>query len=104
SGKPDGATLGFVFEDARGVRYLLKIDRPGQREQATAADAIVAAIYHAAGYYVPCNRVVGFTEAMLELHPGARLGREPMAWSDIAAVLGGAGRLEDGRYRAVVSR
>jgi hypothetical protein len=104
SGKPDGATPGFVFEDAHGVRYLLKVDRPGQREQATAADAIVAAVYHAAGYYVPCNRIVGFSEEMLELHPRARAGGEPMGWGDIQEVLDVAGRLEDGRYRAVVSR
>lgn len=104
SGKPDGATPGFVFEDARGVRYLLKLDRPGQREQATAADAIVAAVYHAAGYYVPCNRVVGFTEEMLALDPDARLRDEPMRWSDLEEVLEDAGRFEDGRYRAVVSR
>ena len=104
AGKRDGATPGFVFEDARGVRYLLKIDRPGQPEQATAADAIVAAVYHAAGYHVPCNRVVGFTEAMLTLHPGARAHGERMRWSDLEAVLDVAVRLEDGRYRAVVSR
>lgn len=102
AGKPDGLTPGFLFEDAGGVRYVLKVDRPRQREQATAADAIVAAIYHAAGYHVPCNRVVGFTEDMLVLDPSD--GEHAMSRSDLEDVLDAARRFSDGRFRAVVSR
>src|SRR5690606_114847 len=92
AGKPDGATPGFLFEDASGVRYVLKVDRPQQREQATGADAVVAALYHAAGYYVPCNRVVGFTADELVLDPDARVERtyepdEPMTWAHVQRVL-----------------
>ncbi len=109
AGKPEGATPGFLFEDASGVRYVLKVDRPLQREQATGADAVVAALYHAAGYHVPCNRVVGFTEDMLELEEGAMVERtyepdEPMTWRHVRDVLDGARRFPDGAYRAVVSR
>lgn len=98
--KSEGLTPGFVFEDAAGIRYVLKVDRAQQREQATAADAIVAAIYHAAGYHVPCNRVVGFTEEMLVLDPRVSgVERE-----DLQEVIDIARRLPDGRYRALVSR
>ncbi len=109
AGKPNGATPGFLFEDAAGQRYVLKVDRVSQPEQATAADAIVASLYHAAGYYVPCNRVVGFTEDMLVLREGAMVERTyesdlPMTWEHVYAVIRAAQRFPDGQYRAVVSR
>lgn len=109
AGKPEGATPGFLFEDANGVRYVLKVDRARQREQATGADAIVPALYHAAGYHVPCNRVVGFTEDMLVLDPDAMLervyeGDEPMTEDHVRDVLDAARQLPDGTHRAVVSR
>jgi hypothetical protein len=108
-GKPDGASAGFLFEDANGVRYVLKVDRPQQREQATAAHAIVAAVYHAAGYYVPCNRVIGFTPDMLVLADDAEVDRtygpdEPMTWEHVRSVLSAANRMPDGSLRGVVSR
>ena len=46
AGKADGATAGFVVEDALGRRFVLKADRPSQPDQATAADAIGAAGVH----------------------------------------------------------
>ncbi|MFB6264306.1 MAG: hypothetical protein ABEL76_11885 [Bradymonadaceae bacterium] len=39
-------------------RYVLRFGADDQPERATAADAIGARIYWAAGYHVPCNRVV----------------------------------------------
>ena len=73
AGKVDGATAGFVVEDALGRRFVLKADRPSQPDQATAADAIGAAVYHAAGYHVPCNRVVFFAREDVQLDEGARI-------------------------------
>jgi hypothetical protein len=109
AGKTDGATPGFVIEDASGQRHVLKVDRVQQPEQATAADAIVGAIYHAAGYYVPCNRVIGFTRDMLTIERGAMVERAdaavvPMTRQHVDAVLRVARRWPDRRYRAVVSR
>ncbi|UJR85381.1 hypothetical protein [Sandaracinus amylolyticus] len=82
SGKRDGATSGFVIEDARGRRFVLKADRETQPEQTTAADAIVAALYHAAGYHVPCNRVVYFERAAISLDPRARLDGDDRAMTE----------------------
>ncbi|MEQ8461364.1 MAG: hypothetical protein RLO52_24450 [Sandaracinaceae bacterium] len=105
-GKPDGATPGFLIESADGTRYLLKTDRAGQREQATAADAIAAAAYHAAGYHVPCNRVVFFRPDVLELAPDAEVSGSdrPLTEEDVRTVLEGATEGPDGTRRAVLSR
>jgi hypothetical protein len=109
-GKPDGATPGFLIEDANGDRYVLKVDRPAQAEQSTAAHSIVSAMYHAAGYHVPCIRVVSFTEDMLVLDDEATVEFEnsgteqQMTQEHIDLVLESAARAPHGRYRAVLSR
>jgi hypothetical protein len=108
-GKPaDSASPGFFIQDANGVRYLMKTDRADQPEQGTAADAIVAAVLHAAGYWVPCNRVVFFDPAILEIEEGADAPargneRTPIDDAFVARVLGSA-RTADGRHRAMLSR
>ena len=108
-GKPDGASPGFQIEDANGVRYLLKTEGALQPWRPGAADTIGAAIYHAAGYFTPCNRVVHFDPAILELDPEATVehsdGREePLTQAHVDLVLAAALHLPDGRYRASVSR
>ncbi|MDQ3034717.1 MAG: hypothetical protein M3Y87_20065, partial [Myxococcota bacterium] len=108
SGKVDGATRGFAFEDAHGRRYLFKADRPEQPEQTTAADAIAAALYHAAGYHVPCNRVVLFEREWVELEPGAMLDptsgpERPMTDADVDQVFAVVRETDDGRLRGVAS-
>jgi len=108
AGKVDGATLGFQIEDADENRYVLKIDRAQQPEQATAADAVVSSIFHAAGYHVPCNRVVHFERDELVIAADATLSRaggaeEPLTPEHVERVLDAAHRAADGRYRAAVS-
>lgn len=108
-GKSDGANPGIQIEDANGVRYLLKTGSAFQPWRAEAADTIGAAIYHAAGYWAPCNRVVHFDADLLERDPDARIERsngseEPLREEHVRAVLASATRLPDGRYRASVSR
>lgn len=107
-GKPSGASPGFVIEAADGTRYLLKTDRRGQPEQSTAADAIGAAVFHAAGYFVPCNRVVLFDPSILVLEPGARtsraLGRRRIRERDLERVVEAATPAPGGLRRALLSR
>ncbi len=107
-GKPSGASPGFFIEDANGVRYLLKTDRAGQPEQSTAADAIVASILHAAGYNVPCNRVVFFDPSILVIGEGVttRDGRHrrPITQADIDRVASAAMPAPGGLRRVVLSR
>ncbi|MGE0788613.1 MAG: hypothetical protein AB7S26_23280 [Sandaracinaceae bacterium] len=108
-GKPDGANPGFQIRDATGRRYLMKTDGTLQAERPGAADVVGALIWHAAGYNVPCNRIVVFDRSMLELDPEATIERtngteEPLTEAHIDAVLEKATRLPDGRYRASVSQ
>jgi hypothetical protein len=107
AGKADGRALGFVFEDADGRRFLLKADR-GQPEQSTAADAIGAALYHAVGYHVACNRVVLLDRGWVTLDPGARIdliqgGERAMTEDDLDRVLDGLVPAPGGALRAVTS-
>ncbi len=109
AGKPDGTNPGFTIEDASGTRYLLKTDGLLQPERASAAEAVAAALFHAAGYFVPCNRVVFFERSALELAPDAiaslSSGAElPLTEEHVEAVLEAATRSPEGLYRAALSR
>ncbi len=108
-GKPDGANPGFQIVDANGTRYLMKTDGDLQAERPGAADVIGALIWHAAGFNVPCNRVVVFDRSILELDPEATIERtdgseEALTDAHVSAVLEKATQLPDGRYRASVSQ
>jgi hypothetical protein len=109
SGKRDGANPGFTIRDASGVLYLMKTEGTLQPWRPGAADTIGAAIWHASGYFAPCNGVVHFDPSVLERDPEATIERsngteEPLTDEHIEAVLAQALRLPDGRYRASVSR
>lgn len=67
-GKDDGQSPGFRIRTG-GTHYMLKFDET-QGEQATAAAAIASRLYYAAGYWVPCDSVVYFRRALLEVAPG----------------------------------
>lgn len=58
--KTGGTVPGFVVEDARGVRFILKLDRPELPEMQSGADAIVSRLLWAAGYNVPSDHAVYF--------------------------------------------
>jgi len=108
-GKPDGANPGFHIRDANGARYLLKTEGTIQPWRPGAADTIGAAIYHAAGYWTPCNRVVHFDRDILVVDPEATIERtngveEPLQQHHIDSVMEAALQLPDGLYRASVSR
>lgn len=70
SAKLGGTAPGFVIEDARGDRYLVKLD-PLQPEAETGAEVVVQRLLWAAGYHVPENNVVYFPRTQLELSPEA---------------------------------
>ena len=61
STKVGGVTAGFVARDARGQKYVLKLDelaRYGQPEISTSADAVVSRLYWAIGFNAPCNDTI----------------------------------------------
>lgn len=103
--KPNGANPGFLIKTASGQRYLLKFDGTVQGPRATAADVVGSRIYHAAGYFVPCNRIVTFDPSILQIAPGATSEDErgedvPLVMATIDEVLAKGLRLPDGRMRA----
>ncbi|HEU0034531.1 MAG TPA: hypothetical protein VFQ53_28100 [Kofleriaceae bacterium] len=71
SGKFGGTAIGFICEDSRGVKFLLKFDSKNIPETETATDAIVARILWAAGYNVPADHVVYFKRGDLKVAPDA---------------------------------
>ncbi len=108
AGKPDGASPGFFVRDERGVTHLMKTDGGLQPERASAADALVAAIYWAAGYYVPCNRVVTISPDELELESGAEVHmsnghRAPLTRDTVDQILSHATETPEGKLRMGLS-
>ncbi len=109
SAKPNGFNPGFIVRGPDGARYVLKADGVRQTELASAADSIGARIYHALGYFTPCNRVVHFDRSILGIAPGAHTDddhghRRAITAESIDRVLTQATRLPDGRYRMEASR
>ncbi len=68
-GKMNGANPGFRVK-FKGVKYMLKFDTSNEYERATGATAIATRFYHAAGWSVPCERVVYFRRSVLKLSAG----------------------------------
>jgi len=107
--KPNGANPGFIIKDASGQRHLVKFDGVVQGPRATSADVIVSKLYHAAGYSVPCNRVVYFDPATVSIKDGAKAedasGNEvPLSQSHLDEVYAKAQRAADGKLRASSSQ
>ncbi|MEL6189693.1 MAG: hypothetical protein AAFU79_34150, partial [Myxococcota bacterium] len=108
-GKPDGSNPGFFIKDGEGRRYLLKTDGEMQQERPTGSDVVGASIYHSAGYFAPCNRVVTITREKLVLDEEAEVKltsgqREKMTDRHVEQVLEKATSLGEGRFRASVSQ
>lgn len=70
-GKPNGANPGFMVEHASGRRFLFKLDGGREGERPGAADVIGSRLYHAAGYYAPCNRIAFIDPKTIALSPKA---------------------------------
>ncbi len=109
SSKVGGLAPGFIMEDARGVRYILKFDRKGRPDLDTAADVIAQRLLWAFGYHTPADDVVYFGRDDLVLAPDAKVkdlfGNErPMTVEDVDTVLAGIDVGSDSVYRGLTSR
>jgi len=107
-GKPDGANPGFRVNIDGVGRFMLKADPVGEGERATGAAAIASRLYHAAGWYAPCETVVHFDRALLSLRPGLRTADNSGVERDfdraaLDRVLDAANQ-RDGKLRMVASR
>lgn len=107
--KSNGITPGFVIEDARGNRFVLKFDPPQYPEMCSAADVIGSKIFYALGYHTPENYIVHFRREQLKINDGVMYrhpsGRKfPLTESLIDELLRPQPKLADGTYRALASR
>ena len=106
SRKSSGVSPGFTITDSRGMVYFVKFDPPGEPELGTGAEAVVARIYHALGYYTAQinvgilrrEQLVVGKDATVRLTSGHR---RPMRPDDIDEQLRRTHRNPDGSYRAV---
>jgi hypothetical protein len=72
-GKPNGANPGFRVNVPGAGKFMLKSDPAGEGERATGATSIAARMYHALGWFAPCDSVVYFKPSALALRPGLRV-------------------------------
>jgi hypothetical protein len=107
--KSNGITPGFVIEDGRGNRYLLKFDPPLYPELCSAADVIGSKLFYALGYNTPENYIVHFRREQLEItdgvmyrHPSGK--KIPLTDRIVDTLLEAQPQLADGTYRALASR
>jgi hypothetical protein len=71
-GKGEGATDGFRVSIPGKGKYLFKADDADSPERGSAAQTVGTRIYHAVGYFVPCEQVVYFRPSVFTLLPGLR--------------------------------
>lgn len=107
--KEGGTAIGFVVEDGKGGKYLLKFDVKGFPEMETAAHVIGHRILWAAGYNVPEDHLGYLTKDQIKLDPKARLKdafgkKTPLTWERINRALDMVEKTEDGRIRVLLSR
>ena len=107
SGKSGGLSIGFVAEDARGEKFVLKFDPLNGPEVQTAADAITARLLWAAGYNTPSDFVVYFKRSDLKIAPDAHskvgVRKVPITDADLDALLATMPRDPEGRIRGLTS-
>ncbi len=108
-GKAGGSNPGFMIEDARGSRYLVKFDTKENPEQQTGTSVLVNRIFWALGYFVPNDTVFYFSPGELRVAPDATVAdklnrKRKMKMEDVREVLESAPPRPDGRYRATASQ
>jgi hypothetical protein len=109
AGLDGGSAGGFVVEDARRRRFVLKLDPEGHPGLVTGADAVTTRLAWASGWRVPADDLLDVAREELRVRPGATMAnqygkREPLDEGDVDSVLRHSVRGADGRYRAVTSR
>jgi hypothetical protein len=107
-GKPNGANPGFRIRSEERGKFMLKADLGGEPERATAAAAIAARLYYAAGYFTPCDSVIYLHPSLLKLKPELKFAdnsgvERPFDQAALDQVLGNAARRGD-RVRMSASR
>src|SRR5262249_17991804 len=107
-GKPNGFNPGFRVNIPGYGKFMLKSDPGEEPDRATGATAVATRIYHAAGYFAPCDSVVYFRPSILKLKPGLMVTdnsgiAKPFDEAALAKTLEVASR-RDGLIRMVASK
>lgn len=109
-GKSGGIQPGFRMTDREGQTYQIEVDPPSNPEMASGVEMIGTAFYHALGYHVVDVYLAEVDRASLTIAEGATI-RDPLNGRrrqlkkyDLDVVFARAARLENGRYRVLVSR
>ena len=108
-GKSQGRTPGFYIEDARGDKYLIKIDGKHYPEMASGAEVVASKFFYAIGYNVPQYTITYFSKGQLMINPGAKLigesgFEESLTQESLQEMLDRSYQLPDGRFRASASK
>jgi hypothetical protein len=107
SGKSGGKEIGFIAEDARGEKFVLKFDPAAGPEIETAADAITARLLWAAGYNAASDHVVYFKRSDLRIAPDAHATvgsrKQAITEASLDAQLGAIAHDSEGRLRGIAS-
>ncbi len=109
STKVGGDAVGFIVTDARGEKYILKLEKRAHPELETAADAIVSRLFWAFGFNVPEDHVVFVRADELVLAADATIGdvfgnKRPLTRSELEDRLAEATPDAGGNFRALASR
>ncbi len=109
-GKTTGVQPGFRMTDPAGQIYQIEVDPPSNPELASGAEMIGTAFYHAIGYNVVDVYLAEIDRDKLVIAEGATIRdplngrRRQMKKYDLDDVFNRAARLDNGRYRVLVSR
>jgi hypothetical protein len=109
SAKVGGTSVGFVFEDTRGEKFLLKFDAKDAPEMETGAHIIGHRIVWACGYNVPQDYLGYLRREDLKVAPDATkkntIGeKSPLTVEHVDEVLTRVFRADDGRFRVMASQ
>jgi hypothetical protein len=109
SAKSDGVTPGFIIEDERKNRYVLKFDPPDFPELASAADVIGSKAFYALGYNTPENYIIHFRLENIDIPRGVMYRdadgkKRPLTARVLEDLLKPQPKGPDGKYRAMASR
>lgn len=105
--KVEGKTAGFFVTDAKGRRYLFKLDPVDSPELLSGAEVVTSKLLHALGYHVPSYEAVFFSPEELTVREGVQARgadgeMRPFNAKQLEALM--TPRLRSGRVRVAASK
>lgn len=105
-----GTTVGYIINDARGLKYLIKFDSPEYPEVETGTHVTVNRLLWAAGYNVPEDQIAYVRPNELVMSPDATV-KDPfgstlkqLTRGSLDRALAKVAHEPDGRIRVLISR